>query len=149
MSPQGPQYRSPVTALVLGWVIPGAGHAYAGRWGKAVLFAVLIIGLLVAGFVLGGGSNIQPNEWWFGAQLGAGGPLLALTPISQYLMVHGEPDYANPVREMGTLYTAVAGLLNLLVMMDAYVQLAYPNVEESGDGRGESRATPERAREGA
>ncbi|HUS44537.1 MAG TPA: DUF6677 family protein [Phycisphaerae bacterium] len=149
MSPQGTQYRSPVMALVLGWVIPGAGHAYAGRWGKAVLFAVLIIGLLVAGFALGGGTNIQPNEWWFGAQLGAGGPLLALTPISQYLMVHGEPDYADPVREMGTLYTAIAGLLNLLVMMDAYVKLAYPSIEGPGKGRDASRAIPERAREGA
>jgi hypothetical protein len=30
------------------------------------------------------------------------------------------------MREMGTLYTAIAGFLNLLVMMDAYVKLAYP-----------------------
>ena len=57
--------RSPVTALVLGWVIPGAGHAYAGRWGKAALFCGLIVGLLVAGFALGGGTNILPGEWWY------------------------------------------------------------------------------------
>jgi hypothetical protein len=128
-------HRSPVAALVLGWIFPGAGHAYAGQRGKAVLFGVLITGLLVAGFAMGRGTNLLPNEWWFAPQLGAGGPAAMLTPISDLLA--GPPDrsmggarpnanYADPVREMGTLYTAVAGLLNLLVMMDAYVLLAYP-----------------------
>jgi len=119
-------HRSPVAALVFGWVFPGAGHAYAGQRGKAVLFAVLITGLLAAGFVMGRGTNLLPNEWWFAPQLGAGGPAALLTPLSQYLAIRRPVDWASPVREIGTLYTAVAGLLNLLVMMDAYVLLAYP-----------------------
>ncbi len=128
-------HRSPVAALVFGWIFPGAGHAYAGHRGKAVLFGVLITGLLVAGFAMGRGTNILYGEWWFAPQLGAGGPAAVLTPISDRLA--GPPDksrggarpnadYADPLREMGTLYTAIAGLLNLLVMMDAYVLLAYP-----------------------
>ena len=40
--------RSPVAALVLGWILPGAGHAYAGLWGKAILFFLLITALVVA-----------------------------------------------------------------------------------------------------
>ena len=119
-------HRSPVAALVLGWIFPGAGHAYAGQRGKAVLFGVLITGLLVAGFAMGRGTNLLPNEWWYAPQLGAGGPAALLTPLSQYLAVRRPVDWASPVREIGTLYTAVAGLLNLLVMMDAYVLLAYP-----------------------
>jgi len=119
-------HRSPVAALVLGWIFPGAGHAYAGQRGKAVLFAVLITGLLVAGFAMGRGTNLLPNEWWFAPQLGAGGPAALLTPLSQYLAIRQPVDWASPVREIGTLYTAIAGLLNLLVMMDAYVLLAYP-----------------------
>ena len=119
-------HRSPVAALVLGWIFPGAGHAYAGQRGKAVLFGVLITGLLVAGFAMGRGTNLLPNEWWFAPQLGAGGPAALLTPLSQYLAIRRPVDWASPVREIGTLYTAVAGLLNLLVMMDAYVLLAYP-----------------------
>ena len=124
-------HPSPVAALVLGWLLPGAGHAYAGRRGKAVLFAVLIIGLLVAGFAMGRGTNILPNEWWVAPQLGAGGPTAALMPLAQYLAIREPIDWASPVREIGTLFTAVAGLLNLLVMMDAYVIVAYP--EEKGD----------------
>ena len=139
MKDQAQPKLSPVLALILGWVVPGAGHAYAGRWRKAVLFATLIIGLLVAGFAMGHGTNILKSELWYFAQVCAGGPTLVLTPISDRLA--GPPDtmhdsarpnadYADPLREMGTLYTAIAGFLNLLVMMDAYVKIAYPERRE-------------------
>ena len=125
---------SPVAALVLAWAIPGAGHAYAGRWGKGALFFGCIVGLLVAGMIIGGGTVIIHRDtqghielWWM-AQMGAGGPTVALTPISEYLAARAGPDiYANRFREVGTLYAAVAGFLNVLVMMDAYVKLAYPH----------------------
>jgi hypothetical protein len=134
MTNQSGDNLSPVVALVLGWAIPGAGHAYGGRWGKAALFFVLIVGLLVAGFALGSGTNIQRGEWWFAAQIGAGGPTLALVPLSQHFEGRGI-DWADPHREIGTLYTAIAGFLNVLVMMDAYIKLAHPR-----------RGTPEEAK---
>ena len=118
---------SPVAALVLAWAIPGAGHAYGGRWGKAGLFFGCIVGLLIAGMILGGGTVFSPHELWYAAQVWAGGPTIALTPISQYLSAHQGIDYADRLRETGTLYTAVAGFLNLLVMMDAYLKMAYPH----------------------
>jgi hypothetical protein len=125
---------SPLAALLLAWAIPGAGHAYAGRWGKAALFFGCIVGLLAAGMIIGGGTVIVHRDtqghlelWWI-AQMGAGGPTLALTPISEELARRGGPEiYANRFREVGTLYAAVAGFLNVLVMMDAYVKLAYPH----------------------
>jgi hypothetical protein len=124
---------SPLAALALAWAIPGAGHAYAGRWGKAALFFGCITGLLVLGLGLGRGTVLSPHELWYAAQVWAGGPTIALTPISQYLAARESVDfYADRLREMGTLYTAVAGFLNLLVMMDAYIKLAYP---QGGAGR--------------
>jgi len=130
--------RSPVAALVLGWILPGAGHAYGGRWDKAVLFFSLITALLVAGLVVGRGTVIlvradrSPPDGtelrlWYAAQFCAGGPAIALTPISQYIATTNGVDWADPLHEMGTLYTAVAGFLNLLVMMDAYTRIAYPH----------------------
>ena len=129
-----PANASPVAALVLALVLPGAGHAYGGRWGKAALFFFCIVGLLAAGMVIGGGTVIVHRDtqghlelWWF-AQMGAGGPTLALTPVSEYLAARAGPEiYANRLREVGTLYAAVAGFLNVLIMMDAYVKLAYPH----------------------
>ena len=116
---------SPIVALVLGWIIPGAGHAYAGRWGKAVLFFVCITGLLVAGMVMSGGTAILWDLYLL-AQGGAGGPAFALIPISDHFAKSGV-DWANRLHETGRLYTAVAGFLNILVMMDAYLKLAYPH----------------------
>ncbi len=127
--------RSPVAALALGWILPGAGHAYAGRWGKAALFFVAITGLLVTGLVLADGTNLLPDRLWFAAQVCAGGPALALTPVSQYIATLGPIDWADPYHEMGTLYTAVAGFLNLLAMMDAYTRLAYPDRHAQDEDR--------------
>jgi TM2 domain-containing membrane protein YozV len=131
---------SPVAALVLAWAIPGAGDVYAGRWGKGLLFFGCIVGLLVAGMLIGGGTVIIHRDtqghielWWM-AQMGAGGPTVALTPISEYLAARAGSDiYANRYREVGTLYAAVAGFLNVLVMMDAYVKLAYPHRRREED----------------
>lgn len=126
--------RSPVVALVLGWILPGAGHAYAGRWGKAILFFLLITALVFAGLAISGGTSILRERLWFAAQICAGGPAIALWPISEHLATpRHSVDWANPLHEMGTLYTAVAGFLNLLVMMDAYTRLAYPNGPDEED----------------
>ena len=129
-----PSDRSPVVALLLGWLLPGAGHAYAGRWGKAVLFFSSITALLVAGLIIGGGTNIQPTRLWYAAQLCAGGPTIALTSVSEYLATCGFGATPNRLSETGTLHTAVAGFLNLLVMMDAYLTLAYPERRKVEEG---------------
>jgi hypothetical protein len=139
-APTSTSSPSPIAAFVLAWAIPGAGHAYAGRWGKAALFFGCITGLLLTGMLIGGGTVIIHRDtqghielWWM-AQMGAGGPTVALTPISEYLAARAGPDiYANRFREVGTLYAAVAGFLNVLVMMDAYVKLAYPHRRREDD----------------
>ena len=42
----------------LAWLIPGLGHWYQGRKGKAVLYATCILGLFFLGFFLGEGRNV-------------------------------------------------------------------------------------------
>ncbi|HBP18071.1 MAG TPA: hypothetical protein DEA08_09800, partial [Planctomycetes bacterium] len=41
--------KSPEIAGLLAWLIPGAGHYYAGHKLKGIVSAVLILGLFVAG----------------------------------------------------------------------------------------------------
>jgi hypothetical protein len=124
---------SPLAALAFGWLIPGAGHVYGGSWRKGVFFFLAILTLLAIGMYLGGGTVFQPNQLWFFPQLFAGGPGLALWPISAYIGTAMGIDWADRLHETGTLYTAVAGFLNALVMMDAYLRLAYPG-HRSGKG---------------
>ena len=45
--------KNPRLAALLGFLIPGAGHAYQGRWFKATIYAIGVWGLFVWGMSLG------------------------------------------------------------------------------------------------
>lgn len=140
--------KNPLLAGFLGWLIPGLGHLYQGRKGKAVLYGVSILSLYLVGFVLGDGKivlwrwinpmrdseNFQP---WYLGQFWTG--LVALPPLIQATLVYygketilngfmAEPssDVLNGLHQYGKLidigkiYTTIAGLLNLLAIFDAY-----------------------------
>ncbi|TWT92478.1 hypothetical protein Pla108_41040 [Botrimarina colliarenosi] len=47
---------NPKLAALLAWLFPGLGHLYQGRRAKGVLFMASIVGLFVAGMVIGGGK---------------------------------------------------------------------------------------------
>lgn len=52
------QLKDPALAALLAWLIPGLGHLYQGRWAKAVLFFVCIMGTFVYGLYLGSGETV-------------------------------------------------------------------------------------------
>ncbi|MDK1031096.1 MAG: hypothetical protein QGD94_03740 [Planctomycetia bacterium] len=114
----------PALTLAVAWAVPGAGHLCIGQRNKAVVFCVLITGTLLAGWILGGCTNVAPGSLWYFAQLAAGVPTLILTPISQFVSANSPSTPLGPTRDIATLYTAIAGLLNILVLMDAYVKSA-------------------------
>ena len=108
----------PVSAAVLAWVVPGAGHFVLGRRQKGFLFLVLIVSTFVAGWIIGDCANVyfERGRWHMLAQSGAGLPAFLIglgrdAPEPKATVMH---DF-----EIGTLYTMVAGLLNVLVVMDA------------------------------
>lgn len=47
---------NPKTAALLAWLVPGLGHLYQGRRTKGVIFMASIVGLFVAGMMIGGGK---------------------------------------------------------------------------------------------
>ena len=46
--------RKALTACFLGWILPGAGHWYLGRRGRASIFLVVVALLLVLGILMDG-----------------------------------------------------------------------------------------------
>ncbi|MHC4600262.1 MAG: DUF6677 family protein [Planctomycetota bacterium] len=107
----------PVTAVILAFLLPGGGHLYGGRFGKALFFFVLIMSTFFAGLLLSNfrAVSLKDQPYWFLGQVFTGLPALASAVFS--------PDWRS-VRlgaafEAGTLYTTVAGLMNLLVVLDA------------------------------
>src|SRR2546426_8303471 len=41
----------PRSAFLLSFFLPGAGHAYAGRWGRGAVWSILYLGLVLAAWI--------------------------------------------------------------------------------------------------
>ena len=50
--------RDPAKAAFLAWLVPGLGHYYQGRKGKAFLYAICILSIYFVGFALGEGKIV-------------------------------------------------------------------------------------------
>ena len=111
-------------AALLAWVFPGLGHLFLGRRGKGLV----LLGCIVALFVLGVGMDSRlavnsgledPLALLFSlAQVGVGAPYV----LARYLGFGGRGRrlrVKSPSYEYGNTFTAVAGLLNVLVILDA------------------------------
>lgn len=183
--------RDPAWAALLGWLWPGAGHIYQGRYAKGVLFMVCILSIYFYGLALGDGHVVYASwrqndyRWQYACQLGTGLP--AVPAIVQAIKVNkqGEPYFVTrvvdpaefpamrklklaPLKEgfmapppgpifpdsddmlarwhdelkhkfeIATLFTVVAGLLNILAIYDAFAGPALLHDEEE-----ESQGTPD------
>jgi TM2 domain-containing membrane protein YozV len=151
----------PALAALLGWLVPGAGHLYQGRYGKGLLFMVCILSTFFFGLSLGGGHSVYASNKqisysiMYAFQLGTGLP--AMPALVQALRVSRNQTtlwngfMAPPMEErdlsewnnrygsaydLGILYTMVAGLLNLLAVYDAYGGPHLPPAEDKkGTGK--------------
>ncbi len=113
--------RRAITAMVLAFLVPGAGHFYLGKRGRAIAFFCIVslmffLGLAVDGdlytITRSGGSVLR-----FLAALGSMGSGL-LYFVAVRLGVHG--DVSSITYEHGTAFTITAGLMNLLLMLDGF-----------------------------
>ena len=129
-------------ALVVGWLVPGAGHAVLGRVRRGVLFFALIMGSFGLGLAHDGRLALYaPREGFLtGLQLVAN---MGIGPADLFarMSVYGEaaytvPDQSSPlyrpriekfrdrqrslVSAYGTAYLWSAGLMNLLLLMDVW-----------------------------
>jgi hypothetical protein len=168
MSQPSIDLRHPYRAALLAWLVPGLGHFYQGRTGKGWLYAICILGLYFLGFAMGEGKIVywrwvsplgNPEkfclyylgQFWVGlAALPAliQGTLrhFEMGPILWGLMAEPPQNIINNLHprlgklvEIGTIYTTVAGLLNVLAIYDALEGPAYLDAEEpAGSSSGSS-----------
>ena len=88
--------KHPGMAAFLAWLIPGAGHFYQGRKGKAVLFFLCIMGTFLFGLGLGRGrvvyASAQPGDyrWQYICQAQCG--LVAMPAVAQWLQTADGKD---------------------------------------------------------
>ena len=107
-------------ASALGWLVPGLGHLLLGRRVRAVCFFAIVLTCFLVGYTLEGNLFVpvggQPLT--FLATLGAmgvGAPYF----VARWLLAYaGSPEAAG--YEYGTAFLLTAGLMNLLLVLDAW-----------------------------
>ncbi|RMF37620.1 MAG: hypothetical protein D6753_17270 [Planctomycetota bacterium] len=132
-------------ATLLAWILPGAGHFYQRRFFKGTIFSLCVLSSFLIGMLVAHGKcvyaswNNVERRWQFALQAGVGfvaipaavqawtgrdgnPPLLGdsflVGPKSPADLDRWNAETASGF-DMGTLYTMVAGLLNILAMYDA------------------------------
>jgi len=120
--------RAPATAepwwlllvCVTAWLVPGAGHLWQGRRQKGIVFLCAIPVMFVLGLTLHG--TIFPFQF--------SEPLSGLAAIAEFgtglpwlfarVMDAGSGTVTSPTWEYGNTFMIVAGLLNALIVLDAF-----------------------------
>jgi hypothetical protein len=111
-----------VLLCVAAWAIPGAGHLWLGRRAKGLILLVALPLMFIIGLAIQG--RLFPLE------LSWSDPLVCLAAFADlgiglsYFVASALGYGAGEVRavtyEYGNAFLIVAGLLNLLVVIDAY-----------------------------
>ena len=110
--------RKLVIAALAGWLLPGAGHYLIGMRRKALFYFVLVVGTFVAGLVLADFHSVQYERHpiYFLAYVFNAIPTIVAALATSSIEVTRYVTLEN----LGTLYCAVASLLNFLVVLDVF-----------------------------
>jgi len=113
---------------LLAWLVPGAGHFALGEKRRAYVICVTIVAMFFVGLYIGSVGVIDPvgAKPWYAAQMMNSPAVFFLGRIS----VTGDyPVFGRP-NEIGQIYTSIAGLLNLLCIVNAVYLAHLQGVEE-------------------
>jgi hypothetical protein len=109
-----------VLLCVAAWAIPGAGHVWLGRRNKGLVFLIALPVMFAMGLGLRG--RLFPFD--------LSDPLVCLAAVADLgigltyfvatVLGYGAGDVRAVTYEYGNAFLIVAGLLNLLVVIDAY-----------------------------
>ncbi len=106
-----------ITAAILGWVIPGGGYAVLKDYKRAAIIFVAITLMFLTGIYVGSIAAIDviTAKPWYYAQI-------MFSPIVEVIArvtARGDMHVYGKPAEIGQLYTALAGMLNLVCIVKA------------------------------
>ena len=118
--PAGVPVGNPYLAMILAWLVPGLGHIYLKRIGRGLVFLLLALVSLWVGCELQGNlyRPLPGQPLTYLATAGAMGMGLP------YFILRYGADYAGDIvgagYEYGTAFLLTAGLMNWLLVLDAW-----------------------------
>ncbi len=111
---------SPTLVVALAWLVPGLGHLLLHRRQRAAVFALVVVASFVVG-ILCQGELILPKQ---------GDPLSFVATVATLgngilffiakLLGLGDGVSTAVTYEYGNAFLLTAGVMNLLLMLDAY-----------------------------
>jgi hypothetical protein len=106
-----------LTVGLMGWLVPGAGHLMINEKKHAIIIFITIVLTFVIGLYIGSIGVINPvgAKPWYVAQI-MNSP--AVAAIGRITTTGDYPVFGRP-NEIGQIYTSIAGLLNLLCIVNA------------------------------
>lgn len=170
MASESPSADLNFVAAILSWLWPGLGHISIGQRRRGLLIMFGILFLFVAGILIGGLDVVdrKRDRLWFLAQ-SLCGPVAFVADYANQNLIGRLPDRFREdrdwmmryergdeaarrqlrrvslgrVNEIGTLYIALAGLMNLVVILDALQGSAAATAATAGDAdEGRTGADP-------
>lgn len=114
-------------AAILAWLWPGLGHIIGRKRKRGFLIMFGVLFLVIVGLLVGGLDCVDRKEdsLWFIAQAGCG-PIVFAADLANQQVIKKLPEdkrllTVSPTHpnEIGTLFIAMAGLMNIVVMLDA------------------------------
>src|SRR5579863_3071639 len=105
--------------LILGWLVPGAGHFLIRKWGRGLLLAASILAMFVLGIAMQGKVYSSAHDildiLGLVGDLGSG--LMYL--VTRALGLGADSEQVTTA-DYGTRFIVVAGLLNVIAAVDAH-----------------------------
>jgi Family of unknown function (DUF6677) len=121
-------------AAILAWLLPGLGHWWIGDKVRAVILFCVVTTTFWGGVAVGGVRTVvsqRENGPWIAAQLCMGPQAFAALYAGHSLRAREAADSHTsykapwPSGDIGVIYAGVAGLLNLLVILDVLARVEY------------------------
>lgn len=113
--------RHPAVAVALAWILPGLGHLYLGRRKVALLYALIVTVTFLLGLSFEGRlytiDRSQPLSILATFAVSGAG---ILNLAARFLSENPSGTILSPTYEYGCAYLLTAGLMNLLLMLDAW-----------------------------
>ena len=126
---------NPALMAFYSWLLPGSGHWQAGQRDKGVVMGGAILLLFVMAMFFSSGhaiDRVDSPAYWIGQVLFGGGALFASLVTAPMQLPETLPGV-----DVGATLALVAGVMNMVVMVDAYTV-----AERGGAGAGSGSPVP-------
>ena len=109
-----------IVVLILGWLLPGAGHFMLRKWVRGLLLFISVLAMFVLGIMMQG-KVYSPNTGDILDMLGFVGDVgSGVLYFAAQIVDLGRGAIHIAVADYGTKFIIVAGLLNIMAAIDAH-----------------------------